>query len=51
MVFEVAESIADLYFHLRPSVFEIIEIIGIIGLKIGYFVTFTREVVECWDKN
>jgi len=46
MVFEVAESIADLYFHFRHSVPEIIEIIGLIGLKIGYFVTFTRKVVE-----
>ena len=51
MVFEVAESIAALYFHFRPSVPEIIEIIGIIGLKIGYFVTFTRKVVESYDKN
>ena len=51
MVLEVAESIADLNFYFRPLVFEIIEIIGIIGSIIGYFVTFVRKVVGSRDKD
>ena len=51
MVFEVAESIADLHFQFRLSDFEIIEIIGIIESIISYFVTFNRKVVESSDKD
>jgi len=51
MVFEVAESIADLHFQFRLSVFEIIEIIGIIEAIIGYFVTLDRRVIKRSDKD
>jgi len=51
MVFEVAESIADLHFQFRLSVFEIIEIIGIIESIIGYFLTLDREAIKRSDKD
>ena len=48
MVFEVAESIADLHFKFRLSVFEII---GIIESIIGYFLTLDREAIKRSDKD
>ena len=51
MVFEVAESIADLHFQFRLLVFEIIEIIGIIESIIGYFLTLDREAIKRSDKD